>query len=247
MHILKIIKITMVLLLSVFTITEAQVNPVYKKMKQRGWTPLSSNIKTKINPDQLKSEFLISMGYKDTTVSKLQKLGVNLGKLTSLHRPLDEKILTAVSDCIIIGTVTKKEYPLTKRTWYHTIAHVQVEEFLRNDYNLSKDQIPILIESGPTAAGEKDIRVGEDTLEIGEHVLLFLDANGLIRLANNNHMSNLYDELVNDSSIKFRILAKYDLKSGKASRREEVKNLVDVRDKINIILTALNNRIPISK
>jgi hypothetical protein len=221
----------------IFSTVEAQVNPVYKIMRQRGWVPQSSNDKIKLTPDQVNEKFLISMGYNDTIVSHLKKIGVDLLKLNTVRRPWNEKILTAISDCIVIGTVASKEYPLVKSASFHTIAHIQVEEFLRNDYDLPKSQVLVMIESGPTGVpGERDILFGEDTLKIGEHILLFLSANGLIQMANYSHMYKLYDQLINDPIIRFKINAKYDMKNEKITGRNGVKNLADVRDDINTVM-----------
>lgn len=229
---------TLLFMLLIFSNVEAQVNPVYKIMRKRGWVPQPINNKTKLTPDQVNEKFLISMGYNDTTISKLQKVGVDLLKLYGRHWEI--KNLTAISDCIVIGTVTSKEYPLLKSVFYHTIAHIQVEEFIRNDYNLPKSQVLVMIESGPTGVpGERGIRIGEDTLRIGEHVFLFLSANGLLRMSNDSHMQKLYEKLINDPIIRFKITAKYDIENGKIIGRNGVKNLAEVKDDINTVMKAI--------
>lgn len=193
---------TILITFLIFSNVEAQINPVYKIMRQRGWTPQSINDKTKLTPNKVNEKFLISMGYNHSTISNLQKVGVDLLKLYGSYRNV--KRLTAVSDCIVIGSVARKEYPLRERASFHTIAYIQVEEFLRNDYNLPKDQIPVMIESGPTASGGRVIAGDEDTLRTGEHVLLFLTANGLIIMANYSHMYKLYEQLINDRLLDLK-------------------------------------------
>ena len=138
--------VTLVFLISsIFTIAKAQINPVYKIMKQRGWTPLSVNEKTKLTHEQTDKAFLNSMGYNETIVSNLKKIGIDFKILHWMYGHLNDKIYAAISDCIVIGTVERKEYPLKEKAWFHTIAYVQIEEFLRNDYNISASQIPIMI------------------------------------------------------------------------------------------------------
>ncbi len=235
-------KLLTVFLLTFFTVSivEAQVNAVYKIMRQNGWVPQSINDKTKLTPDQVNEKFIISMGYNDTIVANLNKIGVDLLKLNTTRRPWNLKTLTAISDCIVIGTVVSKEYPLEKSVFFHTIAHIQVKEFLRNDYNLSKNQVLVMIESGPTGvSGEIGIKIGEDTLRIGEHVLLFLSANGLIRMANDSHMHKLYEQLITDPIIRFEVTAKYDIENGKIIGRNGVKNLSEVKDDISTVMKAI--------
>jgi hypothetical protein len=221
-----------VLIFLIFSTIEAQTNPVYKIMKQRGWIPYKGNDKAELIAHAIK-EVPISLGYNDTIVSNLQKIGVDLLK-PNVARPWDEKYLTAISDCIVIGTVVRKEYCLEVRSWFHTIVYIQVGEYLRNDYNLPLTQIPVMIQSGPN-----NFIVGEDTLKIGEHVLLFLDANGLIRMANNNRLDNLYNKVVNDSTIWFKIVRKYELENGKAIIRDKSKDLDEIRDNINAVLSVI--------
>ena len=182
---------------------------------------------------------MIIMGYNDSIVLNLKKIGVDISKLFHVYKPFDEKALTTLSDCIVIGTVERKEYPLQEDDFFHTIAYIKVEEFLRNDYNLSKSEIPVMIRSGPTASEGRMIQVGEDTLKIGENVLLFLSANELIYESKVNNQHKLYNQLINDPVIRFGVREKYNLEYGKVIARNSVKNLADVRDDINTVLKAI--------
>lgn len=224
----------------IFSTAEAQINPVYKVMIERGWTPLSSNEKRELTHEQMDKEYISSMGYNDTIISNLKKIGVDFTLLRTMYGHLDEKYFAALSDCIVIGTVKRKEYPMEEDDFFHTIAYIKVEEFVRNDYNLSKSEIPVMIRSGPTSSGEILIQEGEDTLRIGENVLLFLSAHGLIMYAYNNQIDKLYDELINDPIIRFKIRATFDLEDGKVIGRDGVKDLVKVKNDINTVLKAIN-------
>jgi hypothetical protein len=185
-------------------------------------------------------EFLSSFGYNDTIISNLKKIGVDFALLRSIYGHSNDKIFAALSDCIVIGTVERKEYPLKEDDFFHTIAYIKVEEFLRNDYNLSKSEIPVMVRSGPTFSKLIMMQEGEDTLRIGENVLVFLSAHSLIMFAYNNQMDKLYEELLNDPIIRFKIVAKYNLEDGKVIGRNSVKDLTNVKDDINTILKAIH-------
>jgi len=224
----------------IFSTAQAQLNPVYKVMIERGWTPLSSNEKRELTHEQMDKEYISSMGYNDTIISNLKKIGVDFTLLRTMHGHLNEKYFAALSDCVVIGTVLRKEYPMVEDAYFHTISYVQIDEFLRNDYKLSKSEIPVMIHSGPTSSGEIMIEESEDTLRIGENVMLFLSAHGLIMFAYNNQIDKLYDELINDPIIRFKIRAKYDLKDGKVIGRDGVKDLIVVKDDINTVIKAIH-------
>ena len=224
----------------IFSTAEGQINPVYKVMIERGWIPILSNEKRVLTHEQMDKEYLSSMGYNDTIISNLKKIGVDFTLLRTMYGHLNEKIFAALSDCIVIGTVKRKEYPMVEDAYFHTIAYVQIDEFLRNDYNRSKTQIPVMIASGPLTSEIRRIREGEDTLRIGENVLLFLSAHGLIMFAYNSQKDKLYDEIINDPIIRFKIKAKFGLKDGKLIGRDGVKDLVKVKNDINTVLKAIN-------
>ncbi len=233
-------KVHIILLLFVFIplpIVMAQINPVYSIMKSRGWTPALGESKVKPTPEQVMKSSIQAMGYSNSTIAELKRIGVNLMTMIKWN----DKRWAALSDCIIIGKVTRKEYPSDFRPWYHTLAYIKVEKFIRNDFNLPMKQIKVLIVSGPT--GEGNIiatRVGEDTLKTGEHVLLFLNAEGLIEFASLNHLWKLYNRLINDSTIYFRIGKKYDIHSNELVCRNEKRNLKDVESDIDSVLAIIS-------
>lgn len=229
----------LLLTLLIFSHAEAQINPVYKIMIERGWTPLSGNEFRELTYKQKDKKYIFSMGYDDKIISNLKKVGVDFTLLRAMYGDLNEKILAALSDCIVIGVVKRKEYPMVEDNFFHTIAYIKVEEFLRNNYNLSKSKIPVIIHSGPTSSGGIMMQEGEDTLRIGENVLLFLSANELIYESKVNNQHKLFNQLINDPVIRFGVRGKYNLKDGKAIGKNSVRKLTDVRDDINIILEAI--------
>ena len=124
-------------------------------------------------------------------------------------------------------------YCLKGKTPYHTIAYVDAEYFLRNDYNVSKYRIPIMIESGPNYT-----RVPDDTLGLGNHVLLFLSSSSLINFAH-HFLQDYYNQLINDSTVRFRISGggKYLLKPGEqcpVEWEDEIKQVVKMRPRVPV-------------
>jgi len=224
--------------LTMFT-AKAQTNPVYNIMVERGWAPLAGENKTGLTHDEMDKEFLLSMGYNDTTVSNLKTIGVDLSSLRTMYSHLNEKVFTALSDCIIIGVVKRKEYPMKENASFNTIAYIEVNEFLRNDYNLSKGEVPVVIRSGPTASKLILEVEGEDTLRIGENVLLFLSAAGIINEAKINKGYELYNQLINAPTIKFKIIAKYELENENVIVRNEIKRISSLKDNINAVLNVI--------
>jgi len=237
-------KLLIVLLILILPslVLNAQINPVYKIMKQRGWvSPIEKNL-GKLTPDQYEKEALISMGYDDTLVTKLKEIGVDLLELHKRQGLWNDKVFATLSDCIIIGTVEKIEHPFGAHSWFHTVAYVRVKNYLRNDYNLPKMQIPIFIVSGPNGQGETATLSGENTLDLGEHVLLYLSASGLISFASDNHIPDLYKKLINDSRINFEMVAKYDLKDGELIGKQRVGNLAKVKRDIEKVVSIINKK-----
>ena len=221
----------------------AQINPVYKIMKQRGWYAPVGAFQGKLTFAQMDTELLSSMGYNDTAAANLKKIGVDLFGFHTGRQHWTDKAFAALSDCIIIGMVTRIEHPFKEKSWFHTIAYVQVEEYLRNDYNLPKTQIPVLIMSGQAGKGLYAIANEEDTLTIGEQVLLYLSATGLIVFASENHMNELYNYLVNDSKIQFEKIAMFDIIDEKAFSHRTVRNMEDLRQDIKDVLKAVNREV----
>ena len=232
-----------VLLVSILPslVLHAQINPVYKIMKQRGWiSPIENNLE-KLTPDQVAREMISAMSYNDTTLLLLKKDSVNLLELYKHKIPWNDKIFAALSDCIVIGTVSKIVHPGIA-PYYYTLAYVKVKKYLRNDYNLPKNLIEVLIASGPTGKGEVMMQNGEETLSVDENVLLFLSAGGLIQMASYSNMHELYSKLINDSRIRFRIIAKYDLEDNKAIGKQRVRNLANVKSEIEKVVTIINRK-----
>ncbi|MCL5020188.1 MAG: hypothetical protein M1339_00685 [Bacteroidetes bacterium] len=221
----------------------AQTNPVYRRMVQNGWKYPFGNGFRKLTPAQLDAEACTCMGYDDSTVANRKKIGVNV-KERWKSMNWDNKMWTALSDCIVIGTVSRIEHPSWPRPWFHTVAYVQVDEFPRNDYGLPVGEVAVLEVSGPTGQGTARVtRIGEDTLSVGDHVLLFLSASGLITFASDNNMHALYSHLINDPKTWFELLARYDMKAGEAfskTRRGSVASLSDIQDEIDTVLKTIH-------
>ncbi len=226
----------------------AQVNPVYQRMLKNGWKYPFENGFRKLTPPEVDSEFCRSMGYDDSTVANLKRIGVDVAGRWKRHVVWDKKAWAALSDCIVVGTVSKVEHPFPRSFWFHTVAYVQVDQFLRNDYGLPKEEVPVLEISGPTGRpGEQIDLIGEDTLRIGEHVLLFLSASSLILFAADNNMHDLYNYLINDSTISFQMLAKYDIKSGEVLTNTKKESLRTVTDSISSIVNVINRSAPLNR
>ncbi len=153
----------------------------------------------------------------------------------------DEKIKSILSDCIIIGTVTKIDLD-SGRVPYHTIAHVSVTEYLRNDYKLEDNEVLVMIQSGPEGRGSIVRVYQEDQLAIGEHVLLFLSASALL-LDNCHNNPVYYRKLVEDGQIRFEILGrgngKYIIKdnivSGYGRSRNFQSVIREVKDAVRLV------------
>jgi len=215
-------------------VSNAQVNKAYQTMQNYKNSKSEEGL-MKMGLNKYQAKFLSSLGYSDTTVTNLKKNdNIDLLKAVQTAGPKDLNILTLTSDCIVIGIVKKVEQTGWDG-WYQTTAYVQVDEYLLNDYGLHENQIPVEIASTPTRR-----LIGEETLEVGEHVLLFLNASSLINFASNNHKINLYNKLINDSTVRFRLLGKYNIESNNLAVRHKNNdslNLLAIREKINSVLT----------
>lgn len=237
-----LIKLLNCLLLTIliYSAADAQINPVYKKMIERGWIPFSEDDKTEMSHEQLDKEFLIIMGYNDSTVYNLKKAEIDFSLLHKQNGNSNVKLMTLFSDCIVIGKVERKEYPLHEDDFFHTIAYIKVEEFLKNDYELKDSLIRVGIMSGPTVSNlilEVD---GEDTLKVGETVLLILSANAVINEAKINKRIRQYNRLINNPAIQFRTFLKFELKDEKAIRENNIiKTLASIRQDINSVLEVI--------
>ena len=218
------------LMLMIVSDGAAQINIVFKTIKRYKSTGSESRL-VRMGLDKREAEFLSEIGYDDTTITNLRNIGVDLpGRRYSTR--WDEKVQAALSDCIVVGSVDSIEHPQGK-TPYHTIAYVDAEYFLRNDYNVSKYRIPIMIESGPNYT-----RVPDDTLGLGNHVLLFLSSSSLINFAH-HFLQDYYNQLINDSTVRFRISGggKYLLKPGEqcpVEWEDEIKQVVKMRPRVPV-------------
>jgi hypothetical protein len=181
-------------------------NRVYQKIHRQALSGAADRIE-KMGAGKYAADFLSDLGYTDTTINDLRKNGVDLLRLPTRNL-WGVEIQAALSDCIVIGTVSRITHP-EDESWFQTVAYVKVERFLKNNYSLVDKEIPIMIVSGPTRT-----LIGEDTLGQWEHVLLFLSASSLIRSASYN-MPDLYNRLVRDSTVRFEIKGKYVVGSGK--------------------------------
>ena len=133
-----ILMFSLLILLS-YSSVRAQVNPVYKRMVQNGWSNPFDKGFSKLTPTEIDSEFVNSMGYSAATVSRLKKAGIRVVGRWKKRGPWDSKLWTALSDCIVIGTVAKIAFPTWVRPFYHSIVYVEVDSFLRNDYVFAID------------------------------------------------------------------------------------------------------------
>ncbi|HLP60381.1 MAG TPA: hypothetical protein VK186_16185, partial [Candidatus Deferrimicrobium sp.] len=145
----------------------AQINPVYQELQKNR----KGHSKTKFGENQHKAkiDFMIDMGYDDSTAVRLKKINIDVNDLRTKMQ-LNEKEKVVFSDCIVIGTVVKIEHPVDTpraKIEYATIASVKPEEFLRNDYHLGQAEIPVIIISGPIGNGLEIIEAGEETLQLG--------------------------------------------------------------------------------
>lgn len=227
------------LIIWIVSIATAQVNPVYQAM-QRNKSTGSEGRLIKDGLDKLTAEGFAQMGYSDTTIANLRNAGVDLSKLRIKAGRWDEKDRAALSDCIVLGTVKRIEHP-KGNPWFQTVAYVDAEEFLRNDYNISRNGIPVMIVSGPTTE-----LVGEDTVEVGEHVLLFLGAAALIRFAQYN-LKGYFTELINDSTIRFKVIGKYRVESGRVLGERMNKSLDEVKGEIRAVMQAVHGSVSTKK
>ncbi|HLP81185.1 MAG TPA: hypothetical protein VK141_04210 [Nitrosomonas sp.] len=134
------------------TRVEAQTNPVYRDVQNN--RKVITKGRREIKPNLTIVESFVDLGYDDTTLARLKEAGADIEKLYAVPK-WNNKVRAAISDCIIIGTVIKKEYP-----WYashelpfRTIAHVRVDEFLRNDFHVPASDLQVMINSGPDPRG----------------------------------------------------------------------------------------------
>jgi hypothetical protein len=219
----------------------AQLNPVYLQMQKNRKTITKG--RREIKPGLTIVEYYVDMGYDDATLRRLKKIGVDV-EGTLQKRALNDKEKAVRSDCIVIGKVARLEHPYDTtggRTTpeYNTIAYVEVEEYLRNDYHLTQKTIPIMIQSGPRVT-----RMGEIELHTDEHVLLFLSASSVIANAEYNTPPAYFKIVIQDTTMRFNILGfdgKYIFYSDKVwcSPERGSRSLIDVKKDIATVVAAI--------
>ncbi len=230
-----------------FSIVRAQVNPVYQRMVKNGWSyPFKNGFKF-LTPAEDDSEFAKSMGYDSATIAELKKTGVRVMGRWKNPEPRNTRLWSMLSDCIVIGTVSRVEYPKWARPLYHRAVYIKVDSFLRNDYDLPKGELAVLQESGPAGHGQYEIDLTEDTLRIGEHALFFLSASQLITLAADNNMTKLYKQLINSHEVWFRLLAKYDIISGQIIKKGKERHLSKAIRSVNSIVNVIETHVPTNR
>ncbi|MBI1804142.1 MAG: hypothetical protein HYR77_06720 [Ignavibacteria bacterium] len=207
-----------------------QKNPAYKQIQ--AYTRQPEKLQ-KLGMNQYQAEWCTYMGYSDTTVKEFVKGGVDLVKAISRPELRDEKDKAALADCIVIGVVMKIDHD-SSEVPYHTIAYIKVDRFLRNDFNVNKKEIPVLIRSGPVKGGLRLEAMHEEKLEKGEHVLLFLSATSLLFDAYYSSHSSLayYKKVIDQSDISFLMSYKYLIDAnrainGKTGKAKELNEIID--------------------
>ena len=207
MHIVLRYHFVTLLMLMIVSHAASQKNIVFQTIQRYKSTDAETRL-IRMGLDKHLAESLAEMGYDDTAIAGLRSIGVDLLRLGYSTR-WDEKVQAALSDCIVVGSVDSIEHPQGK-TPYQTIAYVNAEYFLRNDYHVPKHLIPVMIVSGPTLT-----MVPEDTLGLGDRVLLFLSAGSLMNFTR-HFLPEYYQQLIHDSTVRFRISGggKYLLKQG---------------------------------
>lgn len=220
--------------------TTSQFNPVYLQI-QKNRKAISKG-RREVKPGIIIAEYYVELGYDDSILARLKKAGVEV-EANLFKRDLNEKEKAVRSDCIVIGTVVRFEHPEptqedSMRPIYGTTAFVKVDEFLRNDYHISNDVIPVLIESNV---------VGALTLKPNERVLLFLSAWSVITNWEYNTSPAYYAKMIRDTTIRFEIVGydgKYLISSDNMNciADKESRNLIDIKNEIKTIVTAIKER-----
>lgn len=78
------------------------------RMHQHRVSRLAGRIE-KMGTDRYTADVLSDLGHDDTTITNLQKIAVDLLKLRD-RGLADDRVKAAMSECIVVGTVSRLEY-----------------------------------------------------------------------------------------------------------------------------------------
>ncbi len=220
-------------------------NPVYKTIMAVLQSSPAPKRFEKVGIPRGVVDWVAALGYTDSTILLLKNNGIDLVK-NMRHGVRDDITKTIFSDCIVVGTVSSVDFD-SSRNPYHSIAHVEVEKYLRNDYRLADRDVLVGWMSGPLGHDRFSTTHDEDQLSTGEHVVLFLSAAGLLMDAKWNDV-NWYENLLMRERPLFKIEGmlggKYLLKSdGTASACGSERDLNDIVQDVHRV-TDLLGRTP---
>lgn len=239
---MRIINKTIYCFIIVFLIgtrLDAQTNPVYREVEKN--RKAITKGRREVKPNFTIVEPFVDLGYDDSTLARLKKVGADIERLYELN-PTDwnSKVRAAISDCIVIATVTEKEsfFNAPVPFSFRTIARLKVEEFLRNDFNVPASDLQVVIHSGGHTT-----EVGEDTLIKGERYLLFLSARGFLNEVEYNDSKKMYQKMITDPTVRFMIICdidgEYRIRNGSMMNRISTRNLQDTKDEISAVVNAV--------
>ena len=217
----------------------AQQNPVYKSY-EKSFQRQKALAKVGIKADL--AEWFATMGYSDKTIRDLRAAGIDVMKAWPDYYGRDEKLKTVLSDCIVIGSVSRIEYDSSLTARFHTIVSLAVEEYLRNDYQLKDKEVQIYIESGPLMGGGFQIGSHDVEFFLREHVLVFLDASATMLSAKYNS-PEYFQALIQKETIQFRVAGlrggKYLISNDDAiclGKSKPVKQVIqDIRSTLRVL------------
>lgn len=121
------------------------------------------------------AKWFARLGYTDKTLKDLKSSGVDVLASIGDFYTKDERIKVVLADRIVIGTVSRINFDSSETSQYHTIVHIAVDSYLRDDSRLRKKDLQIFLESGPIIGGMIGIASDDVKFSVGERVLLFLD------------------------------------------------------------------------
>lgn len=221
---------------------QAIKNPIYKSILEASRDLEAQKSLEKIGIKGDVNEWFAGMNYSDKTINDLKKSGIDIIEALRNFYGRDEKAKAALSDCIVIGYVSSIEYDSGKVP-YHTIAHIAVEKYIRNDYHLKEREILVMLESGPVGKGSWGRASHEDSFVKDERVLLFLSASGF--LIDNKYNSPEYlTSLLNENVVRFKMLGsstgKYQIMGDDIICHQIIKGLKETLHEIEEVTKTLN-------